>query len=90
MTALTDLEFRVIDELYFVTSFDGLLDALNENPEAITEVLKGLLEKKLLTQLVFDRVLKDYRKLEAPDFSAIQHSYFVASKEGLLTHNSRI
>ena len=90
MNELTDLEFRIIDELYFVTSFSDLTYALAEGQSSLTEGLRTLLEKELITQLVFEQELKDYRKLEKPDFDTLEHSYFVASRKGLLIHNSRL
>ena len=89
MSELTDLEFRIIDELYFVTSFNDLLDLMNEDQSKLPDGLKGLLEKELITQLVFDENLKDYRRLDTPDLEALERSCFVASKQGLLIHNSR-
>ena len=89
MSELTDLEFRIIDELYFVTSFNDLLNSLDEDQSKLLNGVKMLLEKELITQLIFDDALKDYRKLDTPDFQALEDSYFVASRQGLLIHNSR-
>ena len=61
MNELTDLEFRMIDELYFVTSFNDLREAVNEESNIVHHGLKNLLEKQLITQLIFDEGLKDYR-----------------------------
>jgi hypothetical protein len=90
MNELTDLEFRIIDELYFVTSFNDLTNELGESSAALIQGLRTLLEKELISQLIFEQEQKDYRKLETPDFGSLEHSYFVASKKGLLIHNSRL
>jgi len=89
MSELTDFEFRIIDELYFVTSFYELLNSLNEDQSKLIDGLKGLLKKELIIQLMFNEHLQDYQKLDDADFATLEDSCFVASKQGLLIHNSR-
>ena len=43
---MTDLEYDLLDELYFVISFDALQNALNWVKLSIEEQLKNLLEKQ--------------------------------------------
>ena len=49
----------------------------------------GLLNKGFIMQMQYNDNMKDYLKLEQPDFSSIERSAFVASREGLKVHNSR-
>jgi len=87
MNSLTDLEYRVLDELYFVSSFQNLLDNLVEEKSLIVDALKNLLRNGLVTQVKMESGREE--KLETPDFTTLEESYFVASKKGLLIHNSR-
>ena len=87
MSSLTDLEYRILDELYFVSSFQTLLQNLNEEENAMREGLKNLLERELIVQIRSTNGREE--KLDAPDLSTLEPSYFVASKKGLLIHNSR-
>jgi len=89
MNSLTDLEYRILDELYFLSSFQTLSDNLNEDDAALKEKLKTLLERNLVAQMLYEESLKDYRRLDVPDLAVLEESYFVATKDGLLVHNSR-
>ncbi|HYV92266.1 MAG TPA: hypothetical protein VE978_10800 [Chitinophagales bacterium] len=87
MNPLTDLEYRMLDELYFVSSFQNVLDNLIEERSHVIDALKNLLENNLVTQVKMESGREE--KLEVPDFAILEESYFVASKKGLLLHNSR-
>jgi hypothetical protein len=86
---MNELEFTVLDELYFVNSFYSLQQETTIDSNQLIAVIKGLLSKKYVTQLVFSKLINDYIKLDAPDYSKLTESYFVATKEGLLAHNTR-
>lgn len=84
---MTDAEFDVLDELYFIESFESLAKALSMPEQQLKAVLAGLLEKgwiKCLSSATgelpadeegFDNQYKKY--------------YYLATKAGLLAHNSR-
>ncbi len=85
---MTDPEFDLLDELYFVTSFRTLLAKTGLLPAALTEGLRNLLEQGLIraywpdpdTELAY----------ETTSFGAIAgDASYLASKEGLLQHNTR-
>ncbi|MCY7410211.1 MAG: hypothetical protein LH473_08050 [Chitinophagales bacterium] len=86
---MKDLEFAVLDELYFVTSFSSLSQATNIDEQKLVDAIESLLNKKYITQLIMEPGMKDFEKLETPDFSILPKSFFVATKDGLLEHNSR-
>lgn len=84
---MTDMEFDVLDELYFVQPFDAVLEE--------TELAEGEL-KKVLLELLNKGWVKCYgdRQAEMPiapkDLGNDLASYFyLATKEGLLAHNGR-
>lgn len=87
MNSLTDLEYRIIDELYFVSSFQTLLDNLDEEKNVIMDSLNHLLRNGLIIQMKYEEGRE--QKLETADPGTLEQSYFVASKKGLLIHNSR-
>ena len=87
MNSLTDLEYRILDELYFVSSFQTLLENFDEEKSLVFDSLKNLLENGLVIQMKYEGGRE--RKLEATDLTTLEHSHFVASKKGLLIHNSR-
>ncbi|MFY0600463.1 MAG: hypothetical protein JXR03_12395 [Cyclobacteriaceae bacterium] len=82
---MSDDEFNVLDELYFVQSFDELI-ALSSYAEApLLEVLKSLQKQDWI------KILKDVDD-EWPEANLtddqIRSSFFLATKKGLLAHNS--
>ncbi len=83
---MTDEEFDTLDELYFLQSFSDLKKLVNIQEEKLKDVLAELLKKGWLRcyinpndEIDFDELKfkKDYRNY-----------YYLASKEGLLAHNS--
>lgn len=84
---MTDLEFDVLDELYFVQSFTELQKETGLDATTLKEVLAGMYGKGWLRCLPEPSGGEDYRGKDFPEnYSA---TYFLASKEGLLAHNSR-
>jgi len=84
---MSDVEFDVLDELYFVISFEALADSTQLHPEKLKEVLALLHEKGWL------KVYKSASE-ELPDGflnlkENAQELLFLASKAGLLAHNGR-
>ena len=83
---MNDLEFDVVDELYFITSFDLLLNELQLEEGVLRQVLADLYSKGWIrcyegpVQLIIDsevNIEKDYRKY-----------HYLATKAGLLAHRS--
>jgi hypothetical protein len=87
MSGLNDLEYRILDELYFISSYQTLMENLNEDRENMKEALVNMLRNGWIVQIKYEA--HEEEKLEVPDLSVLEQSYFVASKKGLLIHNSR-
>jgi hypothetical protein len=84
---MTDTEFEVLDELYFIESFDSLVKTLSMPEAQLKAVLAGLLEKgwiKCLSSATGD-LPSDQEGFE----SQYKKYYYLATKAGLLAHNSR-
>jgi len=83
---MTDLEFEIIDELYFVQSFEKLVDELDIGPKGMVKALDGLIAKGWVRCF--------YKGTDEPvlDNIDLQNNYnnylYLATKEGLLKHNS--
>ena len=83
---MSDLEFDVLDELYFVTSFGQLCRTLLLAEEEVKETLRALVDqgwvkcfdgdpKEVVGELNFDEQYAQY--------------HYLATKSGLFAHNSR-
>lgn len=83
---MTDLEYDVIDELYFVTEFLELAQKLSLSREALGSVLRVLVEKGWVKCL---RGVSEEISFDEEDFLQNFSNYFyLATKAGLLAHNS--
>lgn len=85
---MTDTEFDILDELYFVTSFSDLVQKTGQSPADLERNLRSLLEQDLIRSYWPDPDTE--LAYEESSFAAIvRDSFFLASKEGLLQHNTR-
>ncbi len=84
---MTDDEFDVLDELYFVYSFDHVKDELSWESEHLKTVLKVLVDKGWVK--CFKDVHRELTKEEVEFDSNYNQYLYLASKAGLFAHNER-
>lgn len=85
---MTDAEFDILDELYFVTSFRDLTQKTGLSAASLEQHLRSLLEQGLVRSYWPDADTE--LAYEPTSFGAISRdAFFLASKEGLLQHNTR-
>ncbi|GAA4844315.1 hypothetical protein [Algivirga pacifica] len=83
---MNDLEFEVLDELYFVVSFSQLQEATGIEQSALKECLQQLLEKKWVKCMAS---IDDELEESEVDMNAhFQQYYYLATKKGLMAHNT--
>lgn len=85
---MTDLEFDLLDELYFITSFDPLPDAIGQSKAVTTDTMCSLLQKRFVWQFHFDAEVNDFVRTDPPDLAHPEKYHYLASKKGLLAHNT--
>jgi hypothetical protein len=80
---MTDEEFDILDELYFVIAYEDLLPRVEAEPPALESILMSLFDKGWI------RIMKN------PDGEDLHQCpvrweghYLLASKQGLKAHNS--
>ncbi len=84
---MTDQEFEIMDELYFVISFQELMEKISLDETKLKRVLGNLVAKSYVK--CFKNV-SDELPHEEVDFDLNYRIYhYLASKEGLFAHNSR-
>ena len=84
---MTDQEFDVMDELYFVISFQELQEKVQLSEVDLKQILSALLLKNFIK--CFKNV-SDELPHEQVNFEHNYRNYhYLASKEGLFAHNSR-
>ncbi len=84
---MTENEFDILDELYFVTSYPDLRRTLSLSDDELCAGLQALLAKGYIKILYPDQDTEhDYN---AADFlKNCQQYYYLATKAGLVVHNS--
>lgn len=82
---MTDLEYTILDELYFVTTFEELFSLLEIETEKLKNTLAMLIEKGWV------KCFKGRDEEIAPNKLEFDTQYFnyayLATKTGLLAHN---
>ncbi|MFN3404099.1 MAG: transporter [Cytophagaceae bacterium] len=87
LISVTDVEFEIIDELYFVKTFGKLKDSLKMQEQELKDHLISLIEKGWI------KILDKETEEEIDSRDDFQNNYmnynFLVSKAGLMAHNSR-
>ena len=84
---MTDQEFDVLDELYFVQSFEEVMEATALPPDTLRKVLEDLLEKGWIRCMLSRN--EDISGEEINFQENYEHYFYLATKAGLIAHNSR-
>lgn len=83
---MTDLEFDLIDNLYFVQRFEALCKAVEIEEEELKKILFQMVQKDWVK--VMD-MQTDEEILDAAVWTKNYSAYFyLATKKGLLAHNT--
>ena len=81
---MEETEFEVLDELYFVISFDELLNAVDLTEKELLKVLIELERKEWIR--IYDSNDTELEKYDLED--GFRTYFYLASKKGLFAHNS--
>lgn len=84
---MTNAEFEIMDELYFVISFKELQTTLEMEELHLKNILRSLVQKNYVKCF---KSISDELPVDELDFNRNYGIYhYLASKEGLFAHNSR-
>jgi len=86
---LSDIEYDVLNAIYFVESFNTILEECKYPQNVVADVLKQLIAKKFVTSMQFDEEKQEFKKTFYYDSDNMHAYHYLATKEGLLAHNSR-
>jgi hypothetical protein len=83
---MSDKEFDVLDELYFLQSFAALEKLLPPGGRELADILQSLIEKGWVRCYILP---ENEIKYDKSRYGEEYHKYYyLASKEGLFAHNS--
>lgn len=83
---MNDVQFDILDELYFVISFDDLLKSLDLESEVLLENLKEMVKKGWVKCFEIETELES--SSISFDDSKFKNYFFLATKKGLFVHNT--
>ncbi len=86
---LDDIEYDILNCLYFVESFDKILEEVAQPPSVVGDVLKTLIHKKMVVAMKWEEEKQDYKRSFIYDSDNMNAYAYLATKDGLLAHNSR-
>lgn len=83
---MTDQEFDLLDELYFVTQFSELQKSLSLDTTVLKTLLKSMIGRGWVKCF---KTVSEEQDFDASDYEQYFSEYFyLATKAGLLAHNS--
>jgi len=87
---MSDLEWDILDHVYFMNGFQNIRDAVYATPEVLENALVDLLRGGFLRQLVYSEPHADFVDVEPFAPTRFANSQFVITKKGLLAHTGSL
>ncbi|MEM7374884.1 MAG: hypothetical protein AAF587_40200 [Bacteroidota bacterium] len=84
---MNDLQFQILDSLYFVESFANVLEEAGEPVPIVVDELRTLIDKGWIQVMEFDQEQNDYVRTAIFDSDHLENYHFLATKDGLMKHN---
>lgn len=84
---LNDLQFQILDSLYFVESFPHIVEEAGVPVPFVVDELRNLIDLGLVQVMQFDDASGDYLRTIIFDTDHMEDYHFLATKDGLLKHN---
>ncbi|MCE3006922.1 MAG: hypothetical protein LW884_01040 [Bacteroidetes bacterium] len=86
---LNELQFRILDSLYFVEPFETIVAEAGASPAIVGAELKELIARRLVQVMAFDEQAQDYLPTFFHDADDMGAYHYLATREGLMKHNGR-
>ncbi len=83
---MSDLEYDVLDQLYFVQSFSQLHDTLTWDEDILRDTLFKLLNRGWIK--CYSSPTAELSRDELDFMTRYRNYYYLATKKGLFAHNS--
>lgn len=86
---LSDIEYEVLNALYFVEPFQHILEECNAPAPIVGDVLKQLIHRKFVVPMKWDEMNQDYVRSFIYDSDDMDAYHYLATKEGLMAHHNQ-
>ncbi len=86
---MSELEFEILDAIYFVEPFETIVKEVSEKRiPVIAECLRQMIKQRLVQVMAWSEEKQEYVSTAFYDFDKMHQFHFLATKEGLMKHNS--
>jgi hypothetical protein len=85
----TDIEYDILNALYFVEPFEKIVEEVNGSANIIADSLKQLIDLRYVVAMRWDEDQNDFVRSFIYDADNMHAYHYLATKEGLMAHNSR-
>ncbi len=89
MSMLSEIQFKILDSIYFVEPFLNIVEEVGESEYVVGAELKTMIHKGWIQVMEFDKAKGDFMRTLIYDGDNMKDFSFLATKEGLFQHNSR-
>ncbi|MCX6189865.1 MAG: hypothetical protein NTW54_09765 [Bacteroidetes bacterium] len=87
---MDNLEFEILDALYFMEPFETIVKEVSEKRlGVVTECLRKLIKKRYVQVMEFNEAKQEFLSTPFFDFDHVEEFRFMATKTGLTAHNSK-
>jgi hypothetical protein len=86
---LTDVEFDILNAVYFIEPFEKILEEVNYPEKIVGDSLKFLITHKYISAMKWDAKRKEYVRTFFYDSDNMRAFRYLITKDGLLAHNTR-
>jgi hypothetical protein len=86
---LTEAEYDILDECYFINSYEEIFAVIGMEREEFRKIIISLLDRGLIQQLLYNEAHHDYDKQEEYKIEQLEKAKYVITKKGLLLHTGR-
>lgn len=84
---MNDLQFQILDSLYFVESFANVVEEAGEPVPIVVDELRTLIDRGWIQVMEFDQEQNDFVRTAIYDSDHLENYHFLATKDGLMKHN---
>ena len=84
---LNEVQFRILDAIYFVESLEHILEDVGEPEPVVRDELRTMIDRGWVHVMAFDEAKGDFIRTAIYDTDNMQEYSYLASKDGLLKHN---
>ena len=89
MRGLTDVEFDILNTVYFVEPFDKIIEEVKFPEKIVADSLKFLITHKYVSAMKWDAKKGTHVRSFIYDSDNMRAYTYIITREGLLAHNTR-